>query len=687
MPFQFRIPMMVEFSLTVSLFIALVIALAITLFQYAQFKIKEGVYLWMAVFRFSALFCVVLLLLNPKIHKNKVYTEKPRLTLLVDNSSSIADLGYDSIASDVLKQLSQDKSLLQRFDIETLVFDDQLKPLDSLQYNGVQTNIFKALKLAAEPKTVNQRAIVLLSDGNQTIGKDFPYALERDTTTAVYPVVMGDSTMALDLNISRLNVNKYVYLKNKFPVEVFVNYQGDQPLETSVNIYRGDQLLGRKSVKFDSNSSVELLHFEIDANKVGLQSLSATIQAHPGEKNTLNNSKLFAVEVIDQKSNIAILSTVVHPDLGALKKSIESNPYRSVQILDPTVDQLNLEKFELIVLYQPNTDFKAVVQQLEREQRNYWLIGGADTQWEFLNTLELGFIKRTQYQLEDILPHQNPSFDVFGVGELSFDTMPPLIQQIGALDFLVSPEVLLYQKVVGVTTTEPLLMVFEAHNHKRAVLGAEGIWRWRASIYIDTDSYAQFDSYIGALVQYLSNTKARKRLEVYHEPFYYENVKSILRADYYDKNYRLQPNSKLSIVLKDINSHQSIELPLINKGGSHETDLGGLAPSIYEYTVSVADQGLSETGRVQILPFEVEKQFINPNIKKLRQLAQKNHGSLYFSDQIQKLKTDLSSSKSYLPVQKITQNIVPLIHWKWLLALAIFFLTGEWFLRKYNGLI
>lgn len=678
---------MVEFSLTVSLFIALVAALAITLFQYAQFKRKGTIYLWMALFRFLAIFCVALLLLNPKIHNAKVTTEKPSLTLLVDNSSSIADLGYDKIASQLLNELSQDNSLSNSFDIQTLVFDAKLKPKDSLQFNGTQTNIFNALKHLTEPRTTNPRAIVLLTDGNQTIGKDYMYAIDQDSTTRVYPIVMGDSTIALDLNITRLNVNKYVYLNNKFPVEVFVNYQGDESITTDVGIYQGDQLLARKAVQFDANTSTRRLNFEIHAQKIGLQSLSALVQPHPRENNTHNNSKSFAVEVIDQQSNIAILSTVIHPDLGALKKSIVSNQYKSVQLLDPTKDQLNFEDFELVILYQPNSDFKAVIELLEREHRNYWLIGGADTQWEFLNTMELGFLKTTQHQLEEVLPYKNTAFDLFGVGELNFDHMSPLVQQMGTLNFTTTPQVMLYKKVAGIATTEPLLMTFEEQNHKKALLAAEGIWRWRATTYLDTDSFVQFDTYIGSLVQYLSNTKARKRLEIYHEPFYYENTKSVLRADYYDKNYRLQPNGNLNILLSDVNSNQTTTLPLVGKGGSYEVDLGGLAPSTYDYTVRVADQDLREGGRLQILPFEVEKQFVNPNIKKLNQLVNRHNGSLYFSDQIGKLKSELSTSKSYLPVQKVTQNIVPLVHWKWLLALAVLSLTGEWFLRKYNGLI
>jgi hypothetical protein len=44
------------------------------------------------------------------------------------------------------------------------------------------------------------------------------------------------------------------------------------------------------------------------------------------EINTYNNTKTF-VEVMDQKTNIAI-SAINHPDIGALKRAIESNAQR-----------------------------------------------------------------------------------------------------------------------------------------------------------------------------------------------------------------------------------------------------------------------------------------------------------------------------------------------------------------------
>lgn len=678
---------MVEISLLASILISTVIALCITLFQYGRSKGKYASILWIGILRFLALFCIVLLLCNPKIETNLIYLEKPTLSLLVDNSSSIRDLGYDSISKLVLEDLAGDKDLEKRFNIEVGVFDSDLKPLDSLNFNSNQTNIAKALDLSSTTNRSNHSAVVLLSDGNQTIGKDYLYALEEDSTVAVLPVVMGDKTAVTDLNIGRINVNKYVYLKNKFPVEVFVNYQSQEDIETKVGIYHGERLLQSRSLKLDKNKSTQLLNFEIQANKIGLQSLRVVVESHPKEKNTINNSRSFAIEVTSQKSRIAILSTLVHPDLGALKKTIESNAFREAELFDPSKDEVKTDGFELFILYQPNEQFKSIIDQLQRQERNYWLISGEDTQWEFLNTLDLGFFKRSEYQKQEVVPLQNTGFNLFGVGEMDFENMPPLIEQMGQLDFISTPEILLFQKIAGVDTMEPLLMVFESDNQKSALLSGEGIWKWRAASYLKTEDNSAFDSYIGNLIQFLSSSSNKKRLVVNDQPFYYENFNNILTAEYYDKNYRLKADAQLNIVLQDSASNSRFEFPMVSKGESYHVNLGSLPPSVYQYTVSVASEDISESGSLQVLPFNLEKQFVNPNIKKLNQLANKYNGKLYFPDQIKELKAHLLSSKLYLPIQKINQKSVSLIHWKWLLALAVLFLSGEWFLRKYNGLI
>lgn len=87
-----------------------------------------------------------------------------------------------------------------------------------------------------------------MTDGNQTMGSDYVYSFPNKTT--VYPVVLGDTTTFLDLKINQINVNKYAFHKNKFPVEVFLSYSGTQNVEANFNIKQGNSSILQQTVSF-----------------------------------------------------------------------------------------------------------------------------------------------------------------------------------------------------------------------------------------------------------------------------------------------------------------------------------------------------------------------------------------------------------------------------------------------------
>ena len=95
----------------------------------------------------------------------------------------------------------------------------------------------------------------------------------------------------------------------------------------------------------------------------------------------------------------------------------------------------------------------------------------------------------------------------------------------------------------------------------------------------------------------------------------------------------------------------------------------------------------SYSSHFDILEFDIEKQFVNPDVEKLSQLASQTQGTIYYPDQTAVLIKKLLESDSYQAVQKDVVSKTPLIDWVWLLLLISISLTSEWFIRKYNGLL
>ena len=126
---------------------------------------------------------------------------------------------------------------------------------------------------------------------------------------------------------------------------------------------------------------------------------------------------------------------------------------------------------------------------------------------------------------------------------------------------------------------------------------------------------------------------------------------------------------------------------MVLKNGYFEADLTNLTPGEYSFKVTVLEEGFSESGSFIISDFDIEKQFVSSNYKKMAQLSANTGGQHYFSSQLDELMDNFSSDQEYLPTQKGTENVVSLIDYKILLILIVLAFAAEWFIRKFNGLI
>jgi len=160
-----------------------------------------------------------------------------------------------------------------------------------------------------------------------------------------------------------------------------------------------------------------------------------------------------------------------------------------------------------------------------------------------------------------------------------------------------------------------------------------------------------------------------------------------LTAQFFNKNYEFDAKAKLSIILKDINSGEEQTIPFVLKQNNYELNLSGLPPSEYSFTVRANGSEATQSGRLRILDYNVEQQFLNANVTKLQAIATNSKGASYFSQDTEALYNSLINDSRFVTLQKSTKNIVPLIDFKFLLALIALSLAIEWFLRKYNGLI
>jgi len=671
-------------SLYLYIVLALIVSIVIASFQYLyKNKDKSLNKSILFIVRFLAIFLLLLLLINPKIKKEELQVIKPNLIVLIDNTKSISKLNKNKVVVSIVDDLQKNTILQDKFELAVFPFTNDVLSKDTLNFKSNVTNIYNSLKSIAKIYKKNVAPIILITDGNQTQGNDYT---SINLNQKIYPLIVGDTTVYEDVKISQFNVNKYVYLKNKFPIEIFVNYIGKRDVVTKLKVTEGKTTIFSKSISFDKNKTSKKIEFFIKANKVGVHNYRISLAPINNEKNKLNNRKNFTVEVINEQSKIAIISDIKHPDIAMFKRAIESNKQRKVTILKP--DELkNINDYQLVILYQPTVKFKNSFEQLNKLKKNFLIITGKQTNWNFLNNTQNYFTKKAIHKTEDYLAVFNPSYNTFLTEDLGFENFQPLTDYFGKVTFSVPYQSILFQQIGSASTQDPLLATFEQNNRRGAVLFGENSWRWRMSSKIEENSFQPFDDFINKLVQYLASNKKASFLEVSNKSYYYQNETIQINVKSYDANYTFNPNAKLWITLVNTQTKKQLKYPFALQNNNYSVAISDLEQGNYSFTVFNKLNKSTSNGNFTILDYNIEEQFVNANKNKLVELALNSGTEVYYPQTIETLITNLSNNKVYVSIQKSKETITPLIDWKWIMGAILLLLTVEWFIRKYKGYI
>lgn len=664
--------------------IAFVVALLLAIFQYLYKNKRANKNTYILTFlRFISIFGLLLLLINPKFKKQIITTFKPKLVLLIDNSKSIANTKQQDKVKSIIDDFVKDDKINAKFELKKYAFSQNIKTEDSLLFNKSNTNIYKSLSSTKKLFGKSKTPVVLITDGNQTSGINYT---NFSSKLNVFPVIVGDTIAYQDLKLTQLNVNKYAYLRHKFPVEAFVVYEGNKKISnTNFVVKEGNRTIYSQKITFDTQNAKQL-NFYLPSNTVGIHNYKASISYLDKEKNKINNIRNFSVEIIDEQSKIVLISDISHPDIGMLKRAIESNKQRKLIVKKPT-DTYNINDYQMVIFYQPNQNFATAFDKAKQFNKNFIVFTGTKTNWNFLNENQNYFKKKAIRSTEDYLANFNAGFTTFLTDDIGFNTFAPVQDYFGEVTFSVPFETLLFQQIGGFSSKSPLLATFEENNRRGAVFLGENSWRWRMSNYVEEKSFQSFDEFINKTIQYLASTKRNDLLEIKNESYYYANDNVKVTAYFYDANYTFNDNAKLWINITSKQTRKQIKYPFALQSNSYQVNIYDLKSGNYSFTVSDENQKFKKSGKFTILDYDIEQQFSGANKKELNQLAYNSNGKSFYLNQFNELKENLLQNKNYVAIQKSKEKITPLIDWKWLLAIIALSLSIEWFVRKYKGLL
>jgi hypothetical protein len=444
-------------------------------------------------------------------------------------------------------------------------------------------------------------------------------------------------------------------------------------------------LVFSKEISLTRTDNSKNLLIYLKAAQKGNQYFKATIEPINNEKNKFNNTVYFSTKVIDNPTKIAIISTIKHPDIGALKNAIESKKQFKITLINNLIKSIKINEYQLFILYQPNVKFNAIFKKINNFNKNYFIISGLHTNWNYLNKAQNYFTKSNLQKSEKFECFINKDYSKFNVKNIDFTNFSPLTSNFGNFKFNQSYQTLLFKKINGIETKQPLLATLNDGNRKVALLSGEGLWRWRMQSFAKNKTFINFDNFIASLIQYLSGEKTKNSIKVTAKPIYNTNENVEISAIYFNENFEIDTRNKIWLTVFDEDQKQIKKIPFTVNENQYKVFISNLKSGNYWYVISDKNQHIYYKNNFKITNFNIEEQFQNSNTKNLAVLAKNTNGKLIYPNELGDLITNLVNNDNYQIIQNKVKINESLINYKWILFLIALFLSVEWFVRKFKG--
>jgi len=149
--------------------------------------------------------------------------------------------------------------------------------------------------------------VILFSDGRDNSGRDLVSSAARlkQLSAPVYPVLLGSVLKPKDIFVSNLNFPATVFKDDKPILKAAVSTVGFLGEEITVHLDReGKETVTKKIVPQQDEVFME---FELDATEIGRKEYSIRAEVLQGETRDDNNTKEFAISVVDDKVRVLML--------------------------------------------------------------------------------------------------------------------------------------------------------------------------------------------------------------------------------------------------------------------------------------------------------------------------------------------------------------------------------------------
>ncbi|MBP9927604.1 MAG: VWA domain-containing protein, partial [Cyclobacteriaceae bacterium] len=511
--------------------------------------------------RTALVFFLAILLLGPVLKLITNQFEKPNWVFLIDSSSSVAEVIDSTARLQLVNQINNARTSLQKQGFDVKSKDLQGNDLTEIAYAAKTSDLNKGIQnIIQEYEGRNLAGIILVSDGIYNSGLSPLYTPVR---MPVFSVGIGDTLARVDLVLKNVAYNKIAYQGNKFPVRAQVLVQGMQNEEIVVSVLKGGKVLTTLQKNSESKSLIDF-DFQLDATEKGIQRYDISVKPNRLETNHRNNFSSIFIDVVEGRKKIVLIAPAPHPDIKALKTVVEKNSNYELIVHIPGVAEadravLTPGNAELYIFHQAIDQAgrtTPLFSSLYKSESSVMVMIGGNTNLRQLAGYEVPIqFESVSGQWDNVTPVINPNFRDFGFSENSngvFARYPPIDVPFGKFSYPSNAQVILYQRIGSVTTDRPLLLTWPDGNRKLAVLIGEGLWRWRLNEFADNGNTQMFDELFSKLIQYLSTLEEKRKFRSYPLQNEFSNAEpAVIESQVYNDLYELVYGNTIRLEIRN----------------------------------------------------------------------------------------------------------------------------------------
>lgn len=648
------------------------------------------------VLRFLSFLFISFFLLSPFIYNLKKIIQQPVIITAWDNSGSVASgekqpekvAEVNNLRQSVIQSFGNDYTLVNYTFGETVASGSEItltekrsdysQLIDEIRNNHFNDHI---------------GALIIAGDGLYNHGKN-PVNMTSEIDYPVYTLALGDTTQFADAGIQGVRTNRTSFTGNQFPVEIDVHFTGlaGIPLKLSVG-HEGEEKAAEIITPPNDNYFISK-QFILESGSAGLKRFTARLEVADTEKNVANNVSTFVIQVLENKQKILILSEGPHPDIGAIRSTLEEQASYDVSLFTDEPYPSNPEDFNLVIMHQIPTAGKSLNHIFESAQKKrvpvLYIVGNRTFIPQFNLIAPGAKILPLAGAQEEAQPYVNKNYRTFTISDELVEMlaqMPPLNVPFADFETDAGFQTFLYQKIKNYETNKPLWITGTWNGIKTGLIFGEGIWRWRLFNYLENQTHDQFNELLVKTVQYLALKENEDNFMLDYLPVYAETDDIIIRASVYNELFSPITTEEVTLEITNENG-EKLRFTFDKTESSYFLNAGKLPAGNYvmEAKVTVDNETFTKTGAFMVTPVIIENIVTRANHQVMYQLAATTGGKFHSPAEISEMVNEIKQNQKLKPAVYYQEMINHLLNSRVLFFVLLLILSMEWFLRKFWGI-